>query len=78
MAVELRTVRVRGWQITFVMKSKSGRIVINKDNGIERKSKAGVVEAFAKYRAKREAAGYTFEDVSEPHKFDEKREYLCF
>lgn len=78
MGVEMKTVRVRGWCITFVMKDKNGRVCGVIEQTVERRTKKATVDAFESFRAGREAKRYTFEKISEPHKFDEKREYICF
>lgn len=79
MSVTMKQVREWGWRITYTPKSKSsGRVFTHIGTKVSAKTKKGVLERFAKFRERKEKGGVVFENVSEPFKYDEMVDYLCF
>lgn len=78
MGIEMRSARVQGWRITFKQVLKNGKVYMSGAKRSEAKTRAGVTERFAKFRAGQEAKGNTFIDVSEAFAFDEEQHFLVF
>jgi len=79
MTVAIKKVRESGWRITFVVKDKTtGKVFTHMGSQYEGRTKKLTQERFDKWRAKKEAGCCVFTDVTEPKRFSEVREYLCF
>jgi hypothetical protein len=78
MGIEMRSARVKGWRITFKQVLKNGKVYTCGAKCSEAKTRAGVMERFAKFRAGQEAKGNTFIDVSDAFTFNEERHFLMF